>query len=178
MWTPWLQQSSSPKILDTTLAKAVSAWREDPVTEKNYKRVLSRAGALDTKGLAHQISDMLVFDFLVGNWDRFSGVPEWYGANCQFADGQIVSIDNGAAFPSFANKKVSGRFDRVERFSRSFIHALRLLDKKGTRDRLFPGDSRKETGRFKRFWKQRAAVLGRVDELIERHGEDAVLFFD
>ncbi|OIP35915.1 MAG: hypothetical protein AUK47_15915 [Deltaproteobacteria bacterium CG2_30_63_29] len=178
VWSPWLTQGQGQEDLEQPLAKSVAAWKDNPLTSTHHGRVLSRAEAMSTRDLAQQLSDMLVFDFLVGNWDRFSTVPEWWGANCQFGAGKLISIDNGAAFPVYQNSKVTERFTRVQRFSRSLIHELRLLDKDQTKAWLFPQPSSKEDEAFERFWKQRAMVLGRVDELVEQYGEDAVMAFD
>jgi len=129
-------------------------------------------------GTVDQISDVLVFDFLVGNWDRFSGVPAWWGVNCQFTDGHIVSIDNGAAFTTTANDRVRARFESAERFSRSLLRELELLDPPTVGDWLFPEASPLEKRKLERFWLQRAAVLDRVGQLSSEHGEDTVLAFD
>lgn len=177
VWSPWLLQGQGEGDLKDPLSKSVSAWKDNPLTSTHHGRVLSRAKEMTTRDLAQQISDMLVFDFLVGNWDRFSTVPEWWGANCQFGDGKIISIDNGAAFPIYTNSKVTDRFMRVQRFSRGLIHELRLLEKEQTKAWFFPDPSSKEEESFERFWKQRAIVLGRVDALVEQYGEDAVMAF-
>ncbi len=178
MWSPWLLQSADASILDVALSDSLRAWRNDPEVSKSYGRFMIHAGDMGTRELARQVSEVLVFDYLVGNWDRFSGVKAWWGVNCQFAEGRIVSIDNGAAFQPYANDRVRSHFDRVERFSRSFIRELRLLNKEAARAFLFPEASRREADAFEQFWTQRAQVLAKVDTLIEQYGEEAVLVFE
>ena len=119
-----------------------------------------------------------MFDYLIGNWDRFSGVPEWAGVNCQFKDNKIVSIDNGASFPAYSNEKVYERFMMTERFSLHMIDSLRALDKAQTFKLLFPDASKYETEAFEQFWKQRSALLTRIDSLSQTYGSKRVLSFE
>src|SRR5690606_32504050 len=100
------------------------------------------------------------------------------GTNCNSGGGKLISIDNGAAFPTYTNSKVRSRFEMSQRFSRSLIMELRALDKDTALEWLFPSPSRHEVEKFERFWKNRALVLERVDQLIEEHGEDAILALD
>ena len=179
VWTPWLSQSEDLFDFDPMLERSLAEWRKDPVTEKAYQRVLSQTEGLTTQELAHQLSDLLVFDYLSGNWDRFSGVKAWWGTNCQYGNNQLISIDNGAAFPALAHAgRVTNRFKKAERFSRTLVRELRLLDHDATLNKLFPEPSSHEQKAFELFWKKRAAVLARIDALIEIHGEDAVLAFE
>jgi len=176
-WRDWLKLSASPDVLDLPLEDALRGWLRKGVTQKHYQPLIDRAQGTTTRDVARQLSDMLVFDFLVGNWDRYSGVKKYWGANCHFTKGHLLSIDNGAAFPTYTAPRVRRRFAKVERFSRSLIHELRLLNKDATLRWLFPNASASELKRFELFWQQRNKVLERVDGLIEDHGEAAVLAF-
>lgn len=173
-WKPWLAQKN---FIETykPLKEALSPLSRNQNTKKLLPEILSNSPDLTTKQLAAQISDVLVFDYLVGNWDRFSGVGSWWGVNCQYKDNHIVSIDNGAAFPKTVNDKVYQRYMMTERFSAHFIRALRNLDKDLTLECLFPNASKYEKEAFELFWKQRGVVLKRIDTLIEKYGEDKVL---
>lgn len=177
LWKPWLRQTdfveSFPPLKD-----GLKPLRALSQTKDLYDDILALAPSLDTKALAAQISEVLTFDFLIGNWDRFSGVKTWWGVNCQFADDKIVSIDNGASFPAYSNDKVRERFMMTERFSAHFIERLRILDKEETKKLLFPNATEHETKRFEQFWSQRAAVLKRIDTLSELHGVERVLSFE
>jgi len=177
LWRPWLSLANDfPEGLSLSEALAPLSTRDN--TRKLLPKILQQAPTLTTAGLANQISQVLTFDFLVGNWDRFSGVPSWWGVNCQFKGNAIVSIDNGAAFQPYGHSKVTEHFMSVERFSASFIDELRALDKETTYHLLFPDASVAERVMFERFWTQRSAVLSRVDSLIETHGSERVLAFD
>lgn len=179
VWTGWLAQSSAERYFDKPLTEVLEGWLEHERTRKAHERLFANhASGLTTRALAAQLSDLLVFDFLVGNWDRFSTNPNWWGTNCQFKDGRFVSIDNGAAFPKYTNRTVAKRFMYVEIFSRSLIRELRLLEREPTLERLFPNPSSRELAAFEVFWQQRRRVLDRVDALILEHGQKAVLAFD
>ncbi|MBQ9395196.1 MAG: hypothetical protein IJU23_06710 [Proteobacteria bacterium] len=173
-WLPWLSQS--PYIPEyKPLGEALNPLKHNKNTQKLLPEIMAQSKGLTVKNLAAQVSDILVFDYLVGNWDRFSGVGSWWGVNCQYKDGHIVSIDNGAAFPKFGNDKVYQRFMMTERFSARFIKNLRELDKDATFQMLFPEPTKHETASFEQFWKQRASVLSRVDALSEKYGKEKVL---
>lgn len=176
LWKPWLSQTDFKENF-STLKSDLAPLKKLSHTAKLYDEILALSQQLDTKGLAKQIAQVLTFDYLIGNWDRFSGVKQWWGVNCQFADGKIVSIDNGAAFPSYANEKVLERFMLVERFDKNFIQSLRMLNKEKTLSLLFPDASEKEKQSFEQFWSQRAAVLNRIDTLSEQYGTERVLSF-
>ena len=177
MWQPWLSQNAFIETFPD-FKIAIAPLRRPKHTEKIYAELIQQSPRADARFLATQVSQILTFDYLIGNWDRFSGVKDWWGVNCQYKDDHIVSIDNGASFPSYANDKVLERFMAVERFSAHFIEALRRLDKDETLYMLFPNPSEAERRSFDQFWKQRAHVLSRVDKLAEIHGMERVLSFD
>lgn len=179
MWRPWLSQE---KYIENAkfapLREALQSLQGSQYTKKLYTEILRQSPDLTTEQLASQISQVLVFDYLIGNWDRFSGVPEWAGVNCQFKDNKIVSIDNGASFPAYSNEKVYERFMMAERFSMHMIDALRALDKGQTFKLLFPEPSKYETEAFEQFWKQRSSLLTRIDSLSQTYGSKRVLSFE
>jgi hypothetical protein len=177
-WQPWLAQRDRKKTLDRTLQENLRRWLRDDATSRAYRPVLNEAGDATTPAIARQLSDMLTFDFLVGNWDRFSTVRSYWGANCQIGSGHLISIDNGASFPITPAGRVEANLMKVERFSPSLIQALRDLDHDHTLAALFPDPTAQDLKRFAQFWKQRERLLARVDGLISKHGADAVLRFE
>jgi len=98
--------------------------------------------------------------------------------NCQWANGQFVSIDNGAGFMTREPDRPRTHLQQVSRFSRSSIREIRLLDPERLLPILFPDPTEDEMERFDVFWQRRQELLDYVDGLIEQRGEDAVLFFD
>ncbi|MBX3188431.1 MAG: hypothetical protein KF819_15545 [Labilithrix sp.] len=94
----------------------------------------------DQKDLARQASNLVVFDFLSGNWDRWSGGN--VGWNKERA--KLLYIDNDGAFfevpPRDALAKNEKLLRAIDRFSRSFIAKIRELDD-GALAKIF-GDER------------------------------------
>ena len=78
--------------------------------------------------LASQLSTMMVFDAITGNWDRYSGGNVGLDASGK----NVLFIDNDAAFMEGAPLKDLAanvaRIEGTERFSRSFVKALRSVD--------------------------------------------------
>ena len=83
----------------------------------------------DQRALAAQISTMVVFDYLTGNWDRWSGG----NVGLDGEHGALLYIDNDGAFydvpPPAAMERQLGILRGVDRFSRHFVAALRALDR-------------------------------------------------
>lgn len=133
--------------------------------------------------MAAQLSDLSVFDLLLGNGDR------WSGGNVQGdAAGQWLYIrDHDHAFATHLQADVEHRLfaqiGRVERFSRGLIGRVRALsaqdfEREWRRDPLLAGRGgwlreRVLPGVFAR----RERLLEHVQGLILRHGEEAVLAF-
>ncbi len=135
-----------------------------------------------SKKLAAQISTMLAFDYLVANFDRFSG------ANAQGdASGERVFLrDHNMAFfePLRSNhhEKILGRLKRAQRFSRSFVHALKELDAPrlsgALADPRDPPDFRVlSPGQVRGVLDRRTALLSYIAALIDTYGERNVLTF-
>ncbi len=82
----------------------------------------------EDRALASQISTMIVFDWLTGNWDR------WSGANIGIdrATNTLLYVDNDGAFfdppPPQPLAQQLALLKKVERFSAHFTDALGTLD--------------------------------------------------
>jgi len=177
VWEPWLDARQPPSVLDQPLEEALAPFK-DKGTAPFYRRIVSQRGDATTRSMARQLSNILVFDFLVSNWDRFSTATQYYGVNNQFADGRFVSIDNGAAFPTIHFPDVRERLSPVSRFSRRMITAIRALNPETLNPVLFPNPSIDERARLEVFWSQRDRLLDRMRTLVSTHGRDAVYAFE
>ena len=174
VWDSWVDVGGDPAELDQPLAETLRPLRGRE--RGHYTEILEEAGEITTRDLATQISNMLAFDYLINNWDRFSGA--YYGVNCQFASGHFVSIDNGAGFMTRDPDRPRARLRQVTRFSRGFIREVRLLDREALLPVLFPDPTDAELEKYESFWQRRDELLQYVDELIQEHGEDAVIYFE
>ncbi len=176
VWEPWLNATAETNPLDTPFKDAIRGLYVYKDGEY-YRKILREQGGASTRQVARQISNIMVFDFLTNNWDRFSTNEEYYGVNNQFADGHFVSIDNGACFHEKESARVDARFESVERASRRFIASLRLLDPEWLNPILYPNPTEIEQQRLEVFWNRRDQVLERFDELTRRYGEEKVYVF-
>jgi hypothetical protein len=151
-----------------------------------FSRWLSQAGTPasreKSKLLAAQISTMLAFDYLVANFDRFSG------ANVQGdASGERLFLrDHNMAFfdplRSTHHERILGRLKRAQRFSRTFVNALKELDAPrlsgALADPKDPPDFRVLSGgQIRGVLDRRTALLSYIAALIDTYGERNVLTF-
>jgi len=129
--------------------------------------------------VAADISTLIAFDLITGNWDRWSGAN--LGANGP--GGHLLFIDNDGAFfdpvPPGPLAKQTALLQRTERFSRSFVEALRKLDGDALTHAF--GDESGEpllsAAVLKGVASRRATVLSIIDKKVAEHGEAAVLSF-
>jgi hypothetical protein len=137
----------------------------------------------DRRDLASQISTLIVFDFITGNWDRWSGGNIGYDA----ATGLLLFIDNDGAFydspPPGPLASQREKLKAVTRFSKSFVDKLRALDSK-TLDEAMGQETVGATTLPLLSEKARAGVLARkdgalaiIDGRIRQAGKGATLFF-
>lgn len=78
--------------------------------------------------LAADASTLVCFDWITGNWDR------WSGANVGFDEGhhRLLFVDNDGAFyeapPKDGLERTKRLLDGIDRFSRGFVAHVRALD--------------------------------------------------
>jgi hypothetical protein len=146
--------------------------------------------------LARQLSTMIAFDYLIGNWDR------WSGGNLKgTASGDYLYMrDHDAGFAGRISEPLQRRMlepvQRTQRYSRSFVQAVRALDRETlmrelARDPLLAEHIRVDPGPgpqparpvldrrvFDQLFDRRDTLLTYIKALIEEHGEERVLSFD
>jgi hypothetical protein len=175
-WQHLLDLTTPAKRLDEPLGEALAGMK--PLAGGEHWRLfMKEREGLQTRGLAHQLSALLTFDYLTTNWDRFSSAEQFYGVNNQLLDGKFLSLDNGAAFYVNRMMVMEGRLRLVSRFDKRMIAAIRALDRETMDMILFPEQSEEAQARLKIFWGQRDRLLKRVDALVKEHGEEAVCAF-
>ena len=178
LWQPWLSAEADPTRLQNTLADEITPikhLRDGEVA----RAILRQHNGAPVSSIARQLSNIFVFDFLTNNWDRWSEREEYFGVNNHFADGRMISLDNGAAFHTLSSSRVDQRFDSVERFSRSMVFSVRRLDPSWVDPILFEdiGLEGTEEQRLKVFWTRKTELLKRIDTLRSLHGDAKVLYF-
>jgi hypothetical protein len=146
-----------------------------------WKRYLAQGQRVpeDVAGVVAQISNLVVFDFVINNADR------WSGGNVKASDdGRVLYfMDNTMSFGEDDNGHTKTRtyFERAQKFSRSMVAKLRAL----TRDQLEaamttdiePFEFLLSDAEIKSVLARRDYAIRYIDRLIEEHGEQAVLVF-
>ncbi len=162
-WVPVLRSS----LIDT------------PREQERWGRWLRQGNTVpaDQSVRAEEVSTLLVFDFLTGNWDR------WSGANVPMdAAGHLVYRDNNGGFDEPFVEGLMQRsmawLRRVQRFRRDVIDRARAMTEATVRaemaldpDRAFPPLSDTQ---IRSLLRRRDALVRYVDELVTRHGEGSV----
>ncbi len=135
--------------------------------------------APESRPLVAQISDLVLFDFIINNSDR------WSGGNLKASQKgrTLVFLDNTLAFGGDPNghTRVRTYLFRSQKFSRRLIERLRRLDQDQLEEALTtdidPFPQLLERNEIRAVLKRRDYAMRYVDELIKQHGEDAVLAF-
>lgn len=126
-----------------------------------------------------QVSDLVLFDFVINNSDR------WSGGNVKASDDRrvIYFMDNTLSFGDDDNghHKVRTYLERVEKFSRQLVARLRTLSEDDVRAAMTrdvePLGALLSDVEIRSMFARRDLALRYIDGLIDVHGEDAVLVF-
>jgi hypothetical protein len=128
----------------------------------------------DQQVRAEEISTLVVFDALTGNWDR------WSGANVPMdTTGHLVYRDNNGGFEEpfveGLNNRVLSWLRRVQKFSRPVIDRARALTEASIRaemaldpDRTYPPLT---DSQIRSLLRRRDQLVTYVDGLAARHGQ-------
>ena len=155
---------------------------ESPTQKNQWTAWLKNGGEIPEaeRKIAAQVSTLLVFDALTGNWDR------WSGANVGIdrPRDMLLFVDNdGAFFDPAPPGPLAAQMALVrgcDRFSRSLVARLRALDPISLADAIGdeePGSPLLGAHTLANVDQRRKDVLGVVDQKIAALGEGAVLFF-
>ena len=124
---------------------------------------------------AREASRLIAWDFLLANWDRWSG-----GNTFRIGQtGPAVWLDNAAGFGRYrpaAQRRNERTLRRVQRFSRNFVNALQSADEATLRTALAPASL--SDAEMDSLLARRDVLLAYIDELSAEHGADQVLAFD
>lgn len=127
------------------------------------------------------VAAMVAFDYVAGNWDRFTGGNLFVEAGGE----RLVLLDNNAAFDRWSAGQAE-RMQRVlalcQRFPRGLIERLRALDEATieralAREPTHPEERLLWPGEVASTLARRDALIAHVDALIAEHGAARVLAF-
>jgi hypothetical protein len=138
-------------------------------------RPLAKMPDIDTRPA--ELSDLILFDYLTQNVDRWGG--DFTNVRTRGAGGPLIYLDNGAGFWLGEQRLglMEARLKALQRFRRSTIEAIRALDleafaKRLQSDPLAPVLNEKQLEGLRA---RRQAVLDHVEGLVARFGEASVL---
>ncbi len=156
---------------------------DTPAGIERFTRWLSQTRELPAdRAFLAQISSMLAFDYLIGNFDRFSGANAQGDESAQhlfLRDHNLCFLE---PFRVLQHQRVMARLKRAQRFSRTFVAAVKALpdaDLSGVlADPMDPSDLRLlSVAQMDGLLERRRALLSYVAALIDSYGESNVLTF-
>lgn len=167
-----------PEIVDATIDGVPV---DHPAGQALWARYLSAKEPVpaEAKDLLRQLSNMVAFDFLTNNVDR------WSGSNAKASpDGRtLYFMDNTLAFGTErdGHEKCQSSLLRVQKFSRSFYAALKALDDRAVRAAMVsdagPYQALLTVDEIDAMIARRGHLLAYVDGLVASFGDTDVLAF-
>lgn len=136
----------------------------------------------DQRSLAADLSTMIAWDYLIANWDRFSGGNTHWLASA----GRLFFRDHDLAFnaplPARLQDRLREHLQSVQRFSRAFVRQLQELQRPQLVDALRCSDLPEQASllspqQLDELWDRRAALLSYIGALIDSFGVEKVLAF-
>lgn len=168
-----------PEIKVAAIGKHPIDSTDGIVTWKRYLAIGAKRPE-EVVSLVSAISDMVLFDFLIDNSDR------WSGGNARTSpDGRILYfMDNTMSFSTRrqGHTRTATYLRRVQQFSRRLVQEVRAL----TRERLVAALAAADDAglgplltdaELDAVMARHALAVEYLDALIAEHGEDAVLVF-
>ncbi len=156
---------------------------ETPAWKARWQTWLSASGELtpEDRGLASQISTLIVFDVVTGNWDRWSGGNVGYERSAM----HLLFIDNDGAFfdpvPAGPAEAQLALLRKTDRFSKAFVNSLRALDAAKLGAAVgdeSPGVPLLSTHALEEAEKRRKMALSIIEAKVTARGEKDVLSLD
>ena len=167
-WEGWLRIDSRPQV---SPFQALS----------DYRRALKRGAkpravpAID-EARAAELSDLVVFDHLIGNIDRWS--KDFVNVRTTGPAKRLVFLDNANGFEVKAvpSKILAARLAAVQRFRKKTIASLRAFDRSKLEQRMAadPLAPLLNANQLEQLEERRAQVLEHVAALERRHGANTL----
>jgi hypothetical protein len=167
-----------PVIKDAEIEGVPLDGRDGMRRWKRYMKV-GEPEPYESRHLLPQLSNMVVFDYLINNRDR------WSGANCKASADQrtLYFMDHTLAFGAMLDddQRLQTTLEHVQKFSRSLLRHVRQLEPADLRAAMTT-----HTAPYPRLLtdteidgvlQRRDVLLTYVDGLVSEHGSDAVLVY-
>jgi hypothetical protein len=178
-WESWVRSAPFPPAAVTPYQRAARYFaarneqlRRAKQGEAGVMRHVQAPEPLDA-ALPAALSDMILFDFLTLNYDRFGG--DNVNVLTLGERGPLIWLDNGDAFSVGPPRRslLDARLEPVSRFRRRTVQALRALDVSalGERMRADPLGPILEPSMLRGLEVRRQAVLQHVAAQERRYGE-------
>lgn len=169
-WIPVIKDAEIEGVaLDGT--EGMRRWRR-------YMRV-GEPEPYEARHLLPQLSNMVVFDYLINNRDR------WSGSNCKASPDQrtLYFMDHTLAFGSDPepDERLQSALEHVQKFSRSLLRRVRDFAARDLRAAMTthaaPYERLLTETEIEGVLHRRELLLAYVDGLVDEHGSDAVLIY-
>lgn len=125
-WERWLRQSG--EAVFPSPYRPAREWREvingRLVDERS--ELFNLGAQVESPGQLGALSDLVVFDYLIANLDRWS--PDRTNVRCRGAGGPLIFLDNAASFWERTPELMERRLVPIEKFRRETVAALRSFD--------------------------------------------------
>ena len=132
--------------------------------------------------LASSLSNTVVFDYLIGNWDRFSGGNLFINR----AADRLILLDHNGSFAKWAGtreKRMNALLENTQRFSKSFIDRIRRLKPEEIEQALaldpsHPHRPLLDKNQISLIMKRRDELIAHVESLIKQKGTENIIVFE
>jgi Golgi casein kinase Fam20 len=167
-WEAWLRFDALPKV---SPFQSVSDWRRARVTPRPL--VVPKP---DKPDRAAELSDLVLFDHLIGNLDRWGG--GFTNVRTLGRGGALIYLDNANGFEHnrVRSKLLRVRLEAVQRFRRRTIEAIRRFDINALEARL--GNEQAppilDRQQLAELEVRRRQLLEHVAKMQRRHGRAAL----
>jgi hypothetical protein len=164
---PWIDALDFLPIEKEPLASRWRAW-------------MKQGASIDAPAEARQIATMVVFDWITGNWDRWSGGNVGWAADTS----TVLFIDNDGAFFATPPKEALARqwkmLEAMDRFPRALVRRLRTFDRAALAAAIgdeSPGVPLLSDKALDGVDERRRALVALVDAKIGDAGDAEALYF-
>lgn len=176
-WESWVRFAPAPLVTPFQRARVYASQASGELSLAEIPVAQRAASAPDTDDRAAELSDLVLFDYLTENIDRWGG--DYTNVRTRGPGGALVFLDNAAGFiesPRASPGFMDARLHAVQRFRASTVDAIRAFSIEAYRARV-EADACAPilTDRlYAQLEERRATLLAHVDRTIAEHGPSAL----